>query len=235
MRPCSHRLVSIAVAVVTVTACTFLASCGPLSRPAGDRDLFTIDPNGPWSEPSSRADARPTAAASGGAALRVRRLQVVNPYAGTAFVYRTAGGAFRTDYYNGFIAPPAELLTGAFVDRLSRSGGFVTVVDSTSSVPARYVLEGSVTALYGDYTDRSAPKAVISMRIFVLDEKAVGSRLAFQKEYRAAAPIKPASAPSLVDGWNRAANTILDQVVADLRSGLAPETREQQALTADAG
>ena len=71
------------------------------------------------------------------------------------------------------------------------------------------------------------------MRIFVLDELARGSRLAFQKEYHAAARIKPGSAASLVDGWNRATRSILEQVDADLPSCLVPATSEQPALKVD--
>jgi cholesterol transport system auxiliary component len=235
MRPSTHRAARVAAVTLTVAACVFIASCASLSRPATDRQLFAIDPGAPSASPA--APARPPnnsvkTASAAMPALRVRRLQVANPYAGTAFVYRTPGGAFRTDYYNGFIAPPAELLTGALVDWLSRAGGFATVTDAASTVPARYVLEGNVTALFGDYTDRKAPKAVIRIKIFVLDEQARGSRLAFHKEYEASAAIQPASVPSLVDGWNKALRSVLEQVQADLPSRLAPETSEQQALQA---
>ena len=235
MRPSTNRAARIAAVTFTAAACIFMASCASFSRPATDRQLFAIDPGAP----SQAAPARPPGSIVKTAsvempALRVRRLQVVNPYSGTAFVYRRPGGAFHTDYYNGFIAPPAELLTGALIDWLSHAGGFATVTDAASSVPARYVLEGNVTALYGDYTDRKAPKAVIRIKVFVLDEQARGSRLAFQKEYEATAPIQPASVPSLVDGWNKAARSVLEQLGADLPSRLAPETSEQQALTLDA-
>lgn len=229
MKPVPNRHARDAALILTATACCLIAaSCGPLSRPAAERQLYAIDPGGrsaatPPGPPDAARAAAHAAAPAAGPALRVRRLQVVKPYASTAFVYRTAGGAFRTDYYNGFVTPPADLLTGAVIDRLWSAGGFVTVVDSTSAVPARYVLEGSVTALYGDYTDRKAPRAVIGMRLFVLDDQTRGSRLVFQKDYRAAAPIKAGSVPSLVSGWNQALDSILQQVEADLPSRLSPE------------
>ena len=234
MRPSTHCAARVAALTLTVVACVFTASCASLSRPATDRQLFAIDPGAPSLAPSRSPDNVVKTASANGPALRVRRLQVANPYAGTAFVYRTAGGAFRTDYYNGFIAPPAELLTGAVIDSLSRAGPFATVTDAASGVPARYVLEGNVTALYGDYTDRKAPKAVIRIKVFVLDEQARGSRLAFHKEYEATAPIQPASVPSLVDGWNKAARSVLEQLGADLPSRLAPEADEPPALKVDA-
>ena len=85
----------------------------------------------------------------------------------------------------------------------------------------------------GDYTDRSAPRAVIEMRLFVLDEQADGPRLVFQKDYRAAAPIEPASVSSLVTGWNQAMRSIMEQLEADLPSRLTPETSQQQTRKAD--
>ena len=218
--------------VLTAGVCLLAASCGPLSRPAADRQLFAIEPAARRADTPPRQPEVTSAAAAAAPALRVRRMQVARPYAGTGFVYRKAGGAFRSDYYNGFITPPAELLTSAVIDRLWNAGGFATVVDSTSAVPARYVLEGNVTALYGDYSDRNAPKAVIGMRLFVLDEHAKGSRLAFQKDYHAAVPIKAASASSLVSGWNQALDWILDQVEVDLPSRLPPASGEQTALNA---
>ena len=236
MRHDTHRAARAAALTLTTAACVFLVSCGPLSRPATDRELFTIEPGAPSQSlaPSRSPESVLKTSSADGSALRVRRLQVANPYAGTEFVYRTAGGSFRTDYYNGFIAPPAELLTGAVLDWLSRAGAFASVVDSTSTVPTRYVLEGNVTALYGDYTDRKAPKAVIRMKVFVLDEQARGSRLAFQKEYEATAPVRTASVRSLVEGWNQAARSVLEKLQVDLPSRLAPEVDKSPALKVDA-
>src|SRR6476659_8638675 len=111
MRPSTNRAARVAAVTFTAAACLLMASCASLSRPATDRQLFAIDPGAP----SQAAPTRPPGSIVKTAsvempALRVRRLQVAKPNAGSAFVYRTAGGAYRTDYSNGFIAPPAELL-----------------------------------------------------------------------------------------------------------------------------
>src|SRR6476660_4903697 len=104
MRPSTHRAARTAALILTAAACVLTASCASLSRPATDRQLFAIDPGAPSASlaPSLSPDNVVKTASADGPALRVRRLQVANPYAGTAFVYRMAGGAYRTDYYNGF-------------------------------------------------------------------------------------------------------------------------------------
>src|SRR5678815_1766745 len=104
MRLATHRAARAAAVTLTAAVCLFAASCGPLSRPATDRELFTIDavPPAParlTRPPEAGAIPASAEAPTEAPALRIRRLQVVNPYAGTAFVYRKAGGGLRTDYY----------------------------------------------------------------------------------------------------------------------------------------
>jgi ABC-type uncharacterized transport system auxiliary subunit len=154
---------------------------------------------------------------SNGAVLQVRRLRVASPYDGQQFVYRTKTNEYRADYYNGFIAAPDQSLTAALIAWISRTGGsrFASVVDVASSIPPKYVLEGNVTSLYGDYTDKAA-KAVMVIKIFLFDDSDASGRVILQKEYKASAPIDPGSAESLVKGWGNAFRQILERITADL-------------------
>src|SRR6185436_20442087 len=99
MKPSTHRATRVAAVTFAVAACVVAASCGPLARPATERQLYAIDPGRPTA--ARPPGVAPPAAHAVATALRVRRLQVVNPYAGSGFVYRNADGTFRTDYYNG--------------------------------------------------------------------------------------------------------------------------------------
>jgi len=148
--------------------------------------------------------------------LEVRKLRIASPYDGQALVYRTKGDQFRSDYYNGFIAAPDQLLTGTLVAWLSRAGLFESVINSASDIPAKYVLEGNVTALYGDYTNKTAPIAIIAVTVFLIDDGNAQSRILFQREYHATAPIGSGSADSLVKGWGTAFRQILERISADL-------------------
>ncbi|HEY2585632.1 MAG TPA: ABC-type transport auxiliary lipoprotein family protein [Tepidisphaeraceae bacterium] len=197
----SHLVITLAAGA----ACLLATSCGNLAQPQPDKAFFAIDPGAP-----------PAAPRRHGPVLQVSRLRVAAPYNGTAFVYRNKGGEFRSDYYNAFVAPPDQLLTGAVVRWLSAASPFNVVVDASSAVGGRYVLEGTVTDLYGDYTDPAAAKAVIAVHVFLLDEGGEDARIMFQKDYRSAVPIEPGNVNSLVSGWDRALRDILSQMTADL-------------------
>ena len=182
------------------------ASCSSMNRPYPEKGFFAIDA-GP---------ALAAAKASGEGALRVRRLRVARPYDGMTFVYKTGASEFRTDYYNGFIAAPEALLTSETIRWLSTAGPFASVVDGASSASNRYVLDGNVTVLCGDLTDSKAPKAVLEVRFFLLDDSGAEAAVKFQKAYAASVPavgIKPAD---LVDAWGQAMRQILSALAADL-------------------
>jgi ABC-type uncharacterized transport system auxiliary subunit len=183
-----------------------VASCGALSKPYPEKSFFAID-------------AGPTPAATQAlreGALRVRRLRVAKPYDGLTFVYKTGGSEFRTDYYHGFIAAPEVLLTSETIRWLSAAGPFASVVDGASSAPNRYVLDGNVTALCGDMTDAQAPKAVLEVRFFLLDESGAEAAVKFQKAYAATVPAAGARPDDLVDAWGKAMGQILTALAADL-------------------
>ena len=209
-------------AAVAASLCLFSVSCGTLTQPAPDRALFAINPGEPLvSVASTASTTQPSTRMSASTVLEIQRLRVASPYDAQPFVYRMKGDEFRTDYYNGFIAAPDQLLTGSLIQWESRTGPFSSVVDAASGIPARYVLSGNITALYGDYADKAAPKATITLRIFLLDDADANSRIIFQKTYTAAAPIELGSAESLVKGFNSAYREILQQLTTDLRKRFA--------------
>ena len=203
--------------IAAAAVCAQAVSCGTLSQPAPQKAFFAITPGepSPAVAPMS-ATSKASTTMPGGAVLRVRRLRVASPYDGQAFVYQIRNDEFETDYYNGFIAAPDQLLTGSLIAWVSRAATFKSVVDVSTGILARYVLEGNVTSLYGDYIDKAAPKAVMSIRIFLLDDRDADLRMIFQKEYNATAPIEMGSAQSLVKGLSKAFRQILEQMTADL-------------------
>ena len=210
MIPQHQRLASWVNRFAAPAFATLLVGCSGLSQPPLNRSCYALDPGQPTAtlsaprEPTTRTDP-PT--------LQVRRLRVDSPYDGVAFVYRTAGDQYQTDYYNNFITPPDQMITSDLTTWLARTSRFAYVVDSGSQASNPYTLTGTVTALYGDYTNKTAPQAVISMRLVLLDQN---SRIVFQKQYDAAAPIQIGSAASLVQGWNQALRQILAQSATDL-------------------
>ena len=89
---------------------------------------------------------------------------------------------YTTDYYVNFVASPSDLLTGGLTDWLERAGP-VPVVSTGATVRADLVLDGSVTKLVIDRTDRMRPQAVITARFFVTRDTGGGSPIVSDTAY----------------------------------------------------
>ncbi|HHH76662.1 MAG TPA: hypothetical protein ENL03_06530 [Phycisphaerae bacterium] len=190
----------------TVLLCSIGIGCDAMSKPFPEKEFFALDVGDP---PGATAKA-------GEGALRVRKLHIASPFNARSFVYRTGDMKFTTDYYNGFVTDPDKLLTGQLVSWLSQAGSFDAVVTSGSEAPHRYVLEGNVTELYGDYCDKANLKAVMKVRFFLLDDSQVETIIVFQKTYRSQAPLKGDTAEAFPAGLNEVYKQILTDLSKDL-------------------
>ena len=93
--------------------------------------------------------------------LEVRRFSVDSVYASKELMYRQGPLAYQIDHYHEFVIEPGQMITEKARTWLMQSGLFARVLDpGTLSVPS-HCLEGNVTALYGDFRDKSAPAAVV--------------------------------------------------------------------------
>ena len=141
------RLLSILL-VVLISGC--------LNPPVKDaeRQSFVLDVTRP---PEAKHQSR-------SASLEVRPLRVSPAYQGTGFVYRREELRYETDYYNAFFTSPGAMITQEVRDWLTDSGLFSLVLDNPSDLQSAYLLEGNVTALYGDYTDPANPTGRLSIQ-----------------------------------------------------------------------
>ena len=190
----------------TVLLWALLGGCSAMSKPFPGKNFFAIDAGRP--EAAGRRVSEST--------LRVRQVRVASPYDARAFVYKIGGARFETDYYNGFIAEPAAILTGELVEWLAGSGLFGSVVASDNGADHRFILEGNVRGLYGDYSVREAPKAVIEVKFFLLDDGGAKIVIPFKKGYKKTASCKDDSPAALVAAWGKAYREILAELTADL-------------------
>jgi cholesterol transport system auxiliary component len=152
--------------------------------------------------------------------LRVRRFLVAPQFEGREFVYRTGDLQYESDYYNEWFVSPGALLTEQAYNWLAASGLFHAVLDGGSTIEESVVLEGYVTALYGDFRDTAAPKAILEFRIHVIEADGRRPRLLFHQSYRQAATVVDESPGSLLKGWNSDLEQILSAVEEDLRRAL---------------
>ena len=157
-----------------------------------------------------------------GPILAVRRLQVAPGLSEKQLVYRTGAVAYESDYYNQFLSAAGTLIAEQTRRWLARAGLFAAVVNTGSDVAATHVIEGNVTALYGDFRNDDAPTGAVAVEFFLIDESAADPTVVFHKDYRTAVPLSARTAEALVIAYNDALAQILSAVETDLRKTLAP-------------
>ena len=158
-----------------------------------------------------------------GPVLAVRRLQLSPRYREKELVYRTSDFAYESDYYNQFLSAAGALIAEQTRLWLSRAGLFAAVVNTGSDVLPTHVIEGNVTALYGDFRGDEAARGVLGIEMFLVHADGDdGPRVVFHKEYRAAVDLPDRSAEALVKAYNTGLGQILAEFEKDLRKTLAP-------------
>jgi uncharacterized lipoprotein YmbA len=154
--------------------------------------------------------------------LEIRRLTIDSAFGGKGLIYRTGQFEYESDFYNEFLVSPSGMMTEKMRNWLTASGLFRRVLNAGSQVDPTHILEGNVTGLYGDFTDRSAPQATIEIRIFLLKSQAnLEPTPVFGKTYKSSAVLESAGPDGLVEAMDRCLEEILSRLEADLAKELA--------------
>ena len=188
-----------------------LIGCVNLEKSYPEKRYFIMDASRGEDISSSDTDA----------ALTVRRFRVSPKYEGRGLVYRLEELSYESDFYNEFFISPASMFTEEIRKRLAGSGLFKHVVDPSSLLDSTYILEGAVTALYGDYRVNTAPKAVMEIQFFLLHETDSSPKIIFQSQYHKEEPLNDNTPDALVKSWNEALNQILTEFESDLKENLS--------------
>jgi ABC-type uncharacterized transport system auxiliary subunit len=209
--------------VALLTWCVIAGGCSDvLKTPYPAKSYFLIDPGHP-------AGDDPLGVKRLDGVLKVRQLRAAAPYDGSEFVYKTGPNQYSSDYYAAFLMPTDRMLSAETREWLSQSGVFHFVVDAQSSLHTRYTLEGNVSGIYADLTDRSAPRAVMQAQFFLFSNDDAGPQILFTQSYATSAPVKGDGPAGLVSAWNEAFRTMLKELTADLSHNV-PATTQATAL-----
>jgi cholesterol transport system auxiliary component len=190
-----------------------MTGCINLEKGYPEKRYFTLDAAG--DEIVSSPDT--------GKDLTVRRFRVSPKYEGKGLVYRNGELSFESDFYNEFFVSPVSMFTEEIRKRLAVSGLFKHVVDPSSLLDTTYILEGAVTALYGDYRVSTAPKAVMEIQFFLLQETDSNPKIIFKSQYHKEEPFKGNTPDGLIKSWNTAFYQILTEFENDLKSNILKE------------
>jgi len=107
------------------------------------------------------------------------------------------------------------MLTQQIMNWLTSAGLFQYVMDSSGPLPATHMLEGTLTALHGDY--RATPaRAVLAVQFLFLHEASAQGEVLWHREYRKEVDIMEQKPEALVSGWNEALRLILSALDEDL-------------------
>jgi cholesterol transport system auxiliary component len=155
-----------------------------------------------------------------GTVLKIRKFRILPAFEGKGFVYRLGAARYETDFYNEWFILPDAMFTQQALNWFAAADLFQYVLDAAGPLPATHILEGIVTALYGDY--RSTPnKAILGFQFLLVHETAGSTQIIWHKEYRKEVEVMGQSPEALVSGWNAALRIILTAVEADLSQAFA--------------
>jgi ABC-type uncharacterized transport system auxiliary subunit len=115
------------------------------------------------------------------------------------------------------------MISTAVEDWMAGSGLFSHVVGPGLLVESPFALDGSLEAIYGDYAV-DPPEAVLRMRlVFTYRDPQKGQTVLSDRTYAAGQPLRDRTRAALVEGWTQAAEKLLAEAAADLRSSLPNE------------
>jgi cholesterol transport system auxiliary component len=147
--------------------------------------------------------------------LMVRRLSVSDLYNSRELVYRGTGERVDSDFYNMFFVNPGSMLTTELRRWLRESGQFSHIIEPGSMVVPTLTLEGTVNALYGDYSGER-PAAVVEMQFFVVDESTADNAIVFSGSYTERMPVADADPQTLVKAMTQGVERIYASLETDL-------------------
>ena len=185
------------------------AGCLTLNKSYPEKQFYSLE------VPRTSTDTHPAI----GSVLRVQRFVAAPQFEGRELVYRTGDLQFESDFYHEWFVSPSAVVTQQTHNWLAASGLFQSVLDSNSGLDESLTLEGYISALYGDYRVKTAPKAVLELRVRMIGEGQGRTKILFQQEYRQAMTVADETPVALVKGWNDELQAILAALEDDLRRG----------------
>ncbi len=149
--------------------------------------------------------------------LEVRRFTIDSAFAGKGLVYRTGQFEYESDFYSEFLVSPSAIVTEKTRNWLAGSELFKRVLDTASQIDPTHTMEGNITALYGDLTDKSSYRGIMEMRVFLLKAQAGAEPIpVFGQTYRASVAIESEGPEGLVEALDRCLANILSNLERDL-------------------
>jgi cholesterol transport system auxiliary component len=190
-----------------------LCGCVSLDRSYPEKHYFVLEIN---------RDVKPLDDPLNGI-VEVADIRISPRYEGQSFIYRISDGGYESDFYNQFLIPPTALVTEEVRRGLAQSGISQYVIDSSNQIQPTYRLDGTVNAIYGDFRNATAARAVLEMEFFLTKPAPGATQVLMAKRYSKSVPLTDRTPEALVKGWNEALKEILRSLVTDLKAANLPQ------------
>jgi len=197
MNPAVFRFFLLTVAVALLGACA-------IRQPAVVTENFS------FKLPTPRAGP------AGGRSIAVLPFAAAPTATGQMLLYRAGELRYEHDFYNRFLAPPAQLLTGELRSWLARSQAG-PVREPGAPLSSDLIVQPRLTELHADYRDVGRPRAVVAMTMGLIARDPDGNREVFERTYRREVPMREVSPTAAVEAWSRGVAEIFTQFTRDLR------------------
>jgi ABC-type uncharacterized transport system auxiliary subunit len=103
----------------------------------------------------------------------------------------------------------------ALVDWLGASGRFAAVVRATEA-RVDWVVESELERIDADLRDGARPTSTVALDVRLIDVRAGGAKVSFQKRYEESEAAASRAPRALVDAWSRALARVLGRIAADV-------------------
>jgi cholesterol transport system auxiliary component len=194
---------------LALATCAALAlACCSIGKPIPQPNTYMIE--APIPDGASSVTRRPES-------VRIGRVGIAAAYASNSLVYRMDDVKLVSDPYNQFIADPSAMLRDQMIAWLGRASPFRTVADAESTRPAQYLLEATVTELYGDFRPGRVPAAVLAVQFALLDQTGAHSSTVLERAIARRVDLPRASPEALVRGYGDALAEILRELSTELQ------------------
>jgi cholesterol transport system auxiliary component len=193
--------------IVATSSVVLLAACS-IGRPIPTPTTYDI-------ELTSQFDGSAKPARS--ERLRVGRVRIAAPYDQTLLVYRLSPVHYAIDPYNAFAADPGLMLGTRLAQWLGNAGRFTAVDDPGAIAPARWMLDVTVTELYGDFEPgEDRPAAVVSVHLVLIDQQRPRAEVVLERSLSRRVTLPNSSPEALVRGYGTALTGLLSDFDSDL-------------------
>lgn len=193
--------------IAAILGLTLVLGACAIGKPVEQGTSYALDPVMP--APMPAADRKPET-------LRMGRVQVAAAFSGPGLVYRMSDVRYVSDPYHTFLSEPDGMFGARIAEWLDRSGPYRAVSQPGSARTAPFVLEATVTDLYGDFRPGQAPAAVLTIQFALIDTASARTQVVVEQTISRRQVIDRATPEDLVRGFNQA----LADVLKELASGL---------------